>query len=158
MPRDLALPTPVRILVLYTLAIAGSQLWPGARTIPLLPGAADPSRSPSSDALMQALPLPNAAQRLDAIARSLPGGPGVVVAHGPADQLTPAYYVAVMHLWPRPVHLVVCEPAPYMESFRAPALQDPRWRIDFFPRDAQPVRVLPVGRATPRDLCGAEHR
>ena len=152
MARDAGVPAIVRVLGFYTAAIVASQAWPVAHTVPFLPGA-DPSRSPSSDALMQALPLPHAAARLDALARTLPDGPGVVVAHGTADRLTPAYYVLVMRLWPRPAHLVICEPEPRMESFRALPLQAPRWRVDLRPGDPDPVRVVAAGAASPRDLC-----
>ena len=140
------------MLVAFTMALVASQAWPAARLFPLLPGV-EPGRSPSSDALLQALPLPGAAERLDALARVLPTGPGVVVAHGTEDRLISAYFVLAMRLWPRPVHLVICEPAPYVKSFLFDVPVDATWRIDLVPGDANPLRAAESDAVDAASLC-----
>lgn len=132
---------PRRLLLLILLIVA-SQAWPLSHLVPVLPAGGDPSRSPSSDALMGALPFPDTARRLDDIARALPREHGVVVAHGTPDQLASAYFVVAMRLWPRPVSYVACAPTPYLEHFRAPHAP-PRfhWRLDLRPGSPAPVTV-----------------
>jgi hypothetical protein len=142
-----------RRLLCLALLIVASQVWPLSRLVPMLPAAGDPSRSPSSDVLMGALPFAHAAGHLDTIAGTLPPGPGVVVGHGSSDQLASAYFVVAMRLWPRRVSYVACEPAPRVEQFRAPHAP-PRfeWRIDLWPGRPDPVRI---GDATPAQDAGA---
>jgi hypothetical protein len=123
-------------------AIIASQAWPLSVLLPILPSGRERSRSPSSDALMQALPLPDAAQRIDTLDDVLPLTAGVVVGHGPSDQLTSAYFVLSMRLWPRLVSYVACEPLPHLEQIRpdypVPAFS---WRVDLFPGNASPLHV-----------------
>ena len=126
------------------------------RLLPTLPALHQPSRSPSSDVLLGALPLAHAAERLDALARTLPNGPGVVVAHAPADAITSAYFVITMRLWPRPVSLVACEPTPRFEQFRVPyTVLPPAWRIDLTPHSASPLSVGPAATPQAATLCAA---
>jgi hypothetical protein len=138
---------PRRLLFLVLVMVA-SQAWPLSHLVPVLPSGRDPSRSPSSDVLMGALPFPDAAVRLDAIAHALPPGPGVVIAHGTSDQLASAYFVVAMRLWPRPASYVACEPTPRLEQFRAPHVP-PRftWRIDMWPGRPEPLRVADTAMA-----------
>jgi hypothetical protein len=136
-----------------------SQAWAWHRLAPLLPPLFPPTRSPSSDVLMQAVTGGDVADRLDALDASLPHAPGVVVAHGRADALASAYMVISMRLWPRPVSFVACEPVPSVEQFRVPhTMPAPAWRIDITPGRATPP--LPAGPATTSDpavLCRGDH-
>jgi hypothetical protein len=139
---------------LAALAILVGHAWNLRRVLPLIPPASA-SRSPSSDVLLGALPLPHAADRLDAWSRTLPETPGVVVAHAPADAVASAYMVIAMRLWPRPVSLVACEPTPRLEQFRVPhAAPAPTWRLDVWPGGAPPVDVQLTSGATATALCG----
>ena len=141
---------PRRFLCLVVVMVA-SQAWPLSIFLPSLPGR-EAGRSPSSDVLIQALPLPEAAQRIDAIGRALPRSPGVVVGHAPGDQLASAYFVLSMRLWPRPVSYVACEPVPHVEQFRSPhAVPIFGWRIDLFPGAATPLRAS--GTPPPQDVA-----
>lgn len=145
------MPRPLLILVLV---IVASQAVPLSLVMPVLPGP-DASPSPSSDVLMGTLPFPDAARRIDAIARTLPQTPGVVVAHTTADRAVSAFYVLSMHLWPRPVSLVACQPSPGPEQFSVgQARARVRWRIDLRPENASPVQVTPVTHEqNPVALC-----
>lgn len=148
-------------LTLLTLAILASHAWGLLRVLPTIPGPQSPSRSPSSDVLLGALPLPGAADRLDAIARELPDGPGVVVAHAPVHEATSAYMVIATRLWPRPVSLVACEPAPVLEQFRVPHAVAPlAWRIDLRPGSPTPLAARAEAQAevSPAALCGTRSR
>ena len=132
---------PRRFLCLVVVIIA-SQAWPLSLLWPLLPSGSEPGRSPSSDALMQTLPLPDSAQRIDALSHTLPLSAGVVVGHAPAEQLASAYFVLSMRLWPRRVSYVACEPSPHLEQFRSPhPMPVFTWRVDLFPGAATPVRA-----------------
>ena len=132
---------PRRFLCLVAVIVA-SQAWPLSILWPALPSGSEPGRSPSSDVLSQALPLPQAADRIDAIDRTLPQSPGVVVGHTTGDRLASAYFVLSMRLSPRPVSYVACEPVPHVEQFRSPhAVPEFGWRIDLFPGAATPVRA-----------------
>ena len=132
---------PRRFLLLVVVIVV-SQAWPLSLLWPALPSGSEPGRSPSSDVLMQALPLPDAAQRIDAFDHALPLSAGVVVGHAPGDQLASAYFVLSMRLWPRPVSYVACQPAPHLEQFRSPhAVPVFGWRIDLFPGAVNPVRA-----------------
>jgi hypothetical protein len=146
---------PRRFLCLVIVIIA-SQAWPLSLLWPALPGS-EAGRSPSSDVLMQALPLPDAAQRINALDHALPLSPGVVVGHAPADQLASAYFVLSMRLWPRRVSYVACEPSPHLEQFRSPhPMPGLTWRIDLFPGVATPLRAS--ASPPPQDvaaLCAA---
>ena len=142
---------PRRFLCLVVVIVA-SQAWPLSLLWPALPSGNEASRSPSSDVLMQALPLPDAALRIDAFDRSLPLSPGVVVGHAPGDQLASAYFVLSMRLWPRAVSYVACQPGPHLEQFRSPhAAPVFGWRIDLFPGTATPVRASSV--PPPQDVA-----
>jgi hypothetical protein len=142
--RALAKAAPVmpRRFLCLVVTIIASQALPLFLLGRALPSGNEPSRSPSSDVLMQALPLPNAAQHIDAIDLVLPPSPGVVIGHGPSDQLTSAYFVLSMRLWPRLVSYVACQPFPHLEQIRSdypvPVFT---WRIDLFPGLANPLRV-----------------
>lgn len=101
---------------------------------------------------MQALPLPEAAQRIDAYDRALPRSPGVVVGHAPGEQLASAYFVLAMRLWPRRVSYVACQPAPHLEQFRSPHAPPPfTWRVDLFPGAATPIVASRV--SPPQDVA-----
>jgi len=129
---------PRRFLCLVVVIVA-SQAWPLSILWPVLPSG-ERGRSPSSDVLMQALPFPDAAQRIDGYDRALPSSPGVIVGHAPGDQLASAYFVMAMRLWPRRVSYVACQPAPHLEQFRSPhPAPQFAWRIDLFPGAATPV-------------------
>ncbi len=143
----------LRVVIVVATAIVASQIVPIARTIPLLPTSGDPSRSPSSDALMQALPLPHAADRVDVLAATLPSGHGIVVAHGTEAHLTAAYYTLAMRLWPRQAHVVFCEPEPRIETTRGPVPPVVGWRVDLLPHDANPLRIGTAGPTDPLALC-----
>lgn len=128
---------------LFLVAVAlASQVGPWRALFPRLPPQHTERRSPSSDVLLGALPLPDAATRLDAIAATLPDAPGVVVAHGPVGAMASAYFVITMRLWPRPVSLMTCDPSPALEQFRVPHPR-PRWawRIDMRPGSPSPLQV-----------------
>ena len=128
-----------RRLLSIVLVIVVSQVLPLSRLLPLLPGH-DTSVSPSSDALMGQLPLPVAAHRFDALSHAWPQAPGVVVAHASADEAASAYFVLSVHLWPRPVSLVACEPGPSALQFRVgPQSTTFRWRVDLRPRQPAPL-------------------
>jgi hypothetical protein len=148
-------PMPRRLLILV-LVIVASQALPLSRLLPVLPGP-DGSRSPSSDVLMGLLPFPDAALRTADLARGLPPTPGVIVAHTTPDRAASAYFVLSMHLWPRPVSLVACQPTPSPEQFTAAAgVPRDRWRIDVRPGDVNPVQL--TGSTLERDsaaLCAA---
>ncbi len=149
-------PVPVaglRVVIIVTAAIVASQVVPIVRTIPLLPTPGDPSRSPSSDALMQTLPLPHAADRVDALAATLPAGHGIVVAHGTEAHLTAAYYALAMRLWPRQAHVVFCDPEPRVETTRGPVPSIAHWRVDLLPQDANPLRSGAAVAVEPVALC-----
>lgn len=104
---------------------------------------------------MSALPLPHAADRLDRLARTLPAGPGVVVAHGTEGPLIAAYFVTAMRLWPRQVHLVICEPAPYLETFLRKVPVEATWRVDLLPGEANPVRAASSSTVNALALCAS---
>jgi hypothetical protein len=130
---------PRRFLCLVAVIVA-SQAWPLSVLWPALPSGSDAGRSPSSDVLMQMLPLRDAAERIYALDRALPQSPGVVVGHAPGDQLASAYFVLAMRLWPRSVSYVACLPEPHVEQFRSPHPVPPfAWRVDLFPGTATPV-------------------
>lgn len=146
-------PTPWRLLAV-TVAVVASQAWPWAVVLPLLPAWPASSRSPSSDVLLQGLPLAHAAETLEALHASLPNAPGVVVAHAPGDAMASAYMVVAMRLWPRPVSYIACEPAPHVEQFRVPhEALPPAWRVDLVPGDAVPLRTSSHPTADPRAAC-----
>lgn len=148
-----------RALLWCTAAIVASQAWPLSIVLPLLPTQSADSRSPSSDVLLGALPLHDAASRLDAMAASLPPAPGVVVAHGTSDELASAYMVITMRLWPRPVSYVACRPTPHLEQFRVPhAVPPPAWRLDVLPHDAAPLRHAATTTSDPSALCSTTPR
>lgn len=141
-----------RHLLLLIVAIVASQAWPISRLVPAVPAGSDPSRSPSSDVLMQSLPFPNAAARLDVVAQSIPRTAGVVVAHASADQLASAYFVLAMRLWPRQVSYVACQPSAQLEQFRSPHTPPAfTWRIDLWPGHADPIVV--TSAPSPRDAA-----
>lgn len=144
-------------VLIATFAILATHAVGLGRLLPLLPAPATSSRSPSSDVLMGALPLTQAADRLGALDRQLPASPGVIVAHAPADAVTPAYMVIAMHLWPRPVSLVTCQPAPGGEQFSpGPGTAEPTWRIDLRPGARVPLAVGRTrGPVLPAVLCEA---
>lgn len=161
MQRDASLRRPRRDTLLVSvaaLAILVGHAWNLRRVLPLIPSPST-SRSPSSDVLLGTLPLPHAADRLEAWSRELPEAPGVVVAHAPADAVASAYMVIAMRLWPRPVSLVACEPTPRLEQFRVPhAAPPPAWRLDLWPRRSPPVDLQPTGAvsAAAFALCGQD--
>lgn len=144
------------VLSLASLAILAGHAWTLRRVLPLIPPVETHSRSPSSDVLLGSLPLPHAADRLEAWDRTLPERPGVVVAHAPADAVASAYMVIAMRLWPRPVSLIACEPTPHLEQFRVPHVAPtPAWRLDLWPGRPQPFDVqLTHGESSPPALCG----
>jgi len=138
------------------IAILASHAWGLRHALPLLPPVDPFSRSPSSDVLLGRLPLPNAADRLDALHRSLPYTPGVVVAHASAESVASAYMVIAMRLWPRPVSLVACLPTPRVEQFRVPySLPTPTWRLDLYPGRAAPISLQREASPSLAALCGA---
>ncbi len=146
-------PTTWRLLT-ATAVVVASQAWPWAVMLPLLPAWSANSRSPSSDVLVQGLPLPRAADTLDALDASLPDAPGVVVAHASADAMASAYMVVAMRLWPRPVTYIACQPTPHVEQFRVPhESPTPAWRVDLIPGDAAPLRRSSQLTANPRTAC-----
>lgn len=140
---------------LASLAILSGHAWTLRRTLPLIPPAETLSRSPSSDVLLDTLPLAHAADRLDAWHRTLPVAPGIVVAHAPADVVTSAYMVIAMRLWPRPVSLLACEPTPHLEQFRVPHVAPtPAWRLDLWPGRSHPIDVqLTNGALSTSAMC-----
>lgn len=162
MPRDASSEPRHRdllVLIAATLIVVATQAWQLAGLVPLLPSATAPSRSPSSDVLLGALPLPDAADRLDALTRTLPAGPGVVVAHAPTDAVASAYMVITMRLWPRPVSLVTCAPTPRVEQFRWPhPVPTPSWRVDLFPGAPTPLTWRPTATSSPEALCAEDVR
>lgn len=157
MQRDVSLRRPRRdtlLVWLAALAILAGHAWNLRRVLPLIPSTSA-SRSPSSDVLLSTLPLPHAADRLEAWSRMLPDAPGVVVAHATVDAAASAYMVVAMRLWPRPISLVACEPTPRLEQFHVPhAAPTPTWRLDLWPGRAQPVAVQPTGTVSAAALCG----
>jgi hypothetical protein len=132
-----------------------SQAWAWQRLAPRLPPLFPPSRSPSSDVLMQTVAGGDVASRLAVLDALLPLAPGVVVAHGRADAMASAYMVISMHLWPRPVSLVACEPAPHVEQFRVPhTVPRPAWRIDIGPgHDNANLQARPTTTSDAAVLC-----
>jgi hypothetical protein len=111
------------------------------------------SRTPSSDVLMNALWLTDSGARFDKVAASLPQTHGVVVAHAAADDVLAAYYVTSMRLWPRPVSLVTCRPAPKRHVQSSDSAPAATWRLDLFPRDAVPLRSAAARTADATGLC-----
>lgn len=136
----------VTLCVVAVLAGQWHLLGQVLRTLP----SVDESRSPSSDVLMQSLPLRHSSDVFDALARDLPHAGGIVVAHGTAAALTSAYMVAAMRLWPRPVAFVACRPAP---ALAVRPVGPVAWRIDLAPGASSP---LTARASTTRDagvLC-----
>ncbi|MBA2356664.1 MAG: hypothetical protein H0V80_18585, partial [Acidobacteria bacterium] len=128
--------------------LSHAALW--TRVLPLVPGSST-SRSPSSDVLMQALPMTDTATQLAAIARQLPRAPGVVVTWAAPDAVASVYFVVAMHLWPRPVSLLTCSAAPHYEQFGVPHTVPPlQWRIDLHPGKARPLRIGDTSSQDPR--------
>ena len=144
------------LLSLCALVIVASQAWPWLRLPSVLPAPAGATRTPSSDVLLQAVPLENAGETIATLARDLPQAPGVIVAHGRSDALASAYMVLAMRLWPRPVTYVACLPRPHVEQFHVPhAVPAPAWRLDVRPGAPVPLGAARTTSSDAATLCAA---
>jgi hypothetical protein len=160
MPEDVSTPVLAarpqrgapRLLLACALAIVAGQAAPLGVMLRRLPHHSA-SRTPSSDALIGALPVSDAGARIDAIAASLPSTHGVVVAHDTTDHVLAAYYVVAMRLWPRPVSLVTCRGDVRQHFGPAAPAAPPAWRLDLFPGDSAPLRAAPARTMDVASLC-----
>ena len=119
--RGRVVPSMPRRFLFLVVVIIASQAWPLSLLLPALPSGREPGRSPSSDVLMQALPLPDAAQRIDALDHALPAvarrrrRPRAGAINSPAPTSCCPCGSGLVR-----VSYVACEPSPHLEQFRSP--------------------------------------